>query len=408
MLTLEPAGRRPRRPGLPHRAVPARRPRDLERQLVRRPLHAHLQRPLPAAGGAARPAGGRRPRGRRLLLPLRPPRPRPLGRGGALGDALVRRRRRHPARRRPAHLRPRRRLRPRRAALPAGRPRRRSARSPPRRPAPSPARSPRAFLAGVVAASRRLASGGRPVSRRRRSAPPRARASASPSSPTSPSPSRASSPSPSPPTSRSRSGAAARCSSPAACATRSASCAGCSLGYLLAATADLAGAERAGRQRGPARRPLRRPGPGRGAARPPAAPRRPGLVPRPLCDGRQPLLAGDRQRQPDRPHRRRPLDHRAPTSTRRRSWLREHGGARRADRGAADREPLGGGLPGAELRPRPRLAAPARHHPRRHLLRRREPAHRPRLPRLAARQRDLATSPCPTRRSTTPRSPSGG
>ena len=77
---LEPAGRRPRRPGLPHRAVPARRPGDLERQLVRRPLHPHLQRPLPAAGGAARPAGGRRARGRRLLLPLRPPRPRPLGR----------------------------------------------------------------------------------------------------------------------------------------------------------------------------------------------------------------------------------------------------------------------------------------------------------------------------------------
>ena len=36
------------------------RPGDLERQLVRRPLHPHLQRPLPAAGRAARAAGGRR------------------------------------------------------------------------------------------------------------------------------------------------------------------------------------------------------------------------------------------------------------------------------------------------------------------------------------------------------------
>ena len=36
------------------------RPLDLERQLVRRPLHPHLQRPLPAARGAARSAAGRR------------------------------------------------------------------------------------------------------------------------------------------------------------------------------------------------------------------------------------------------------------------------------------------------------------------------------------------------------------
>ena len=54
---MGPTGRRPRRPGLPHRALPARRPLDLERQLVRRPLHAHLQRPLPAARLAARAAG---------------------------------------------------------------------------------------------------------------------------------------------------------------------------------------------------------------------------------------------------------------------------------------------------------------------------------------------------------------
>ena len=41
------------------------------------------------------------------------------GERGPLGDALVRRRRGDAARRRPAHLRPRRRLRPRLAALPA-------------------------------------------------------------------------------------------------------------------------------------------------------------------------------------------------------------------------------------------------------------------------------------------------
>ncbi len=42
--------------------------------------------------------------------------------------------------------------------------------------------------------------------------------------------------------------------------------------YVLAATVLCAGAEPAGRQRRPARRPLRRPGPGRGHARPPPAP----------------------------------------------------------------------------------------------------------------------------------------
>ena len=77
----------------------------------------------------------------------------------------------------------------------------------------------------------------------------------------------------------------------------------------------------------------------------------------------------------------------------------------RADRGALDRQPLGGRLPGARLRPRPRLAAPGRHHPRRHLLRRRR-AHRPHLQHAGCATTRSPTSPSPTRRSTTPRSPS--
>src|ERR1700712_4136294 len=89
-------------------------------RVVRRPLPPPLQRPLPAPGRAARAAAGRRHRRRLLLLPLRPPGPRPLGGRGALGDRLVRGRRRPPARPRPAHLRPRVRLRPLLAALPAG------------------------------------------------------------------------------------------------------------------------------------------------------------------------------------------------------------------------------------------------------------------------------------------------
>ena len=120
---LEPPGRRPRRPGLPHRAVPARRPGDLERQLVRAattrsPTASSSRRWRRCSGPQVVGSAG----GRRLLLPLRPPRPRPLGGGGALGDALVRRRGRDAARRRPADLRARGRLRPRRAALPAGGP----------------------------------------------------------------------------------------------------------------------------------------------------------------------------------------------------------------------------------------------------------------------------------------------
>ena len=152
------------------------------------------------------------PRGRRLLLPLRPPGPRPLGGGGALGDALVRGRRRHPARRRPADLRPRRRLRaggaalrcrsgrgrargPRRRGLPAGQPGRRRL----------PRRRRRRRRSGNAA------SAAQPRRDRRR----RRWRSSSPSPPTSPSPNRAASPSSSPPSSRSRSGARAPSSSSA-------------------------------------------------------------------------------------------------------------------------------------------------------------------------------------------------
>ncbi len=128
------------------------------------------------------------------------------------------------------------------------------------------------------------------------------------------------------------------------------------------------------------------------------------LVPRPL-HGRRPLLAGDRERQPDRPQRRRPLDLAQLLPARRRSWLREHGGGDGADRGAADRQPLGVGLPRHPLRAGTGLAAPAGHHPRGHLLRR-GPADRSRLRPLAAPERDLLRGPARRRRSTTPRSPS--
>ena len=131
------------------------------------------------------PAGGGGARGRLLLLPLRPPRPRPLGGGGALGDPLVRRRGGDAARRRPAHLRARGRLRPRLAALPADRPRPRSALPPPR-PARWPARSPPSSspASSSPARSSRAAASAAPRSRSPASRSP------SPSSPTSPSPSR--------------------------------------------------------------------------------------------------------------------------------------------------------------------------------------------------------------------------
>ena len=383
MLAWNPAGRRPRRPGLPHRTLRARRPRDLERQLVRRPLHAHLQLPLPTAGGAARAAGGRGALGDLLLLSLRPPRARPLGRGGALGDALVRGRRRHPARRRPAHLRPRGRLRARQPArhaggprldrhrgrrllrplqpgrrrLPGRRRRRRRARArPPRQPRrrlgrldrarPRPDPQPRLPRAGPVPLQLLLLHRDPPLVRLGPLHHPRP----------------------------------ARRGAPAALGAR-----------RLPARRDarLAGAQRDGRQRGPARRPLRRPGPGRGRARPPPARLR--LVPRPV-HGRRPLLAGDRQRQPDRPQRRRSLDRLGllrPVAR----WLRENGGGPGI---RVEVPPTANHWESAYLAPRrrarPRLAAPARHDPRQPLLRRRAP-HRRHLQLLAARQRDPLRRP---------------
>ena len=146
--------------------------------------------------------------GRRLLLPLRPPRPRPLGGGGALGDALVRRRRGHPARRRAAHLRPRRRLRAGGAALPAGGARRRrrcrrgrrlrARRARSRPPSSAGSCSPGSLERGRSASTASaIGAGG-------------ARRSASAVAPNLAFPEPASSPSSSPPSSRSRSGAAAR------------------------------------------------------------------------------------------------------------------------------------------------------------------------------------------------------
>ena len=75
-----PPRARPRGAHLPGRVLRAARPRDLERQLVRRPLHALLQRAVPAAGGAARPDLGRGAGGGRVRMAVRPPGARPLGR----------------------------------------------------------------------------------------------------------------------------------------------------------------------------------------------------------------------------------------------------------------------------------------------------------------------------------------
>ena len=198
-----------------------RRLRDLERQLVRRPLHAHLQRPLPAAGGAARPAGGRD--GSSVVS------------SSYLFDRLVRDRWGAEARWATlwfaagvvtlladgqltfalgvafglAALRC---LQPARGRLAIARRRGCALASP----------VAAVFLAGVVLAGADWSAAG--GSAAPRSASGRSR-SASPSSRTSPSPSPASSPSSSRPTSRSRSGALARSSSPRGRRARSASCA---------------------------------------------------------------------------------------------------------------------------------------------------------------------------------------
>ena len=150
---------------------------DLERQVVRRPPHARLQRAVPAAGagcsspqvaGAIAAVASRRA--------VRAARARPLRRRArALGRALVRRRRRHAAVHRPAAVRARRRLRPRRAARAAAPPHacwrscwRCCARSQPgRRPLP---RARGAGLRGRAARDR--ASGARACDRGRALVPP--------------------------------------------------------------------------------------------------------------------------------------------------------------------------------------------------------------------------------------------
>ena len=397
---LEPAGRRPRRPGLPHRALPARRPGDLERQLVRRPLHAHLQLPLPAAGGAARPAGGRDALGRRLLLPLRPPRPRPLGGGGALGDALVRRRRRHPARRRPAHLRARRRLRPRRAALPC-----------------------RSAAATLAVARRRglraLQPGRRRLPRRRRRSPGRWSGAAGSTAPRSASAALALGLDRRPQPRLPRTGPVPlrllllrrdpalvrrrRSSSPAACAARSGSCAGCSSATCsprplvwLAPNALGGNAVRLGALfGGPVLAAVllaRRPRPSRASAF---------LA---LVDGRRPLLAGDRQRHPDRPQRRRPLDRRLLLPARRALAARPRRPAARGSR--CRRPPTTGSRPTwrrSSSSPAAGCASSTPPATTSSTTKARSPTP-PTAPGCAATR--SPTSPCPTPRSTTPRSPS--
>ena len=259
---LEPAGRRPRRPGLPHRAVPARRPGDLERQLVRRPLHPHLQRPLPAAGGAARDrrwsagspssppptsstawsatAGERRRAGRRsgsrpASSPCSPTASSTFALGVAFGLASLR--------------------------CPADRPRHAGARSPPR-PAPWPARSPppsspasswpgrwsgasRVSRAALGAAGAGAGPRRRPQHRLPRTGPVPLRLLLLRRDPALV----RRRPLPHPRPARGAAAAPGRWS--ATCSPRP-------LIWLAP--------ERDGRQRGPPRRPLRRPGPGRGAA----------------------------------------------------------------------------------------------------------------------------------------------
>ena len=416
-----PTGRRSRRPGLPHRALPARRPGDLERLLVRRPLHAQLQRPVPARGGAARPAGGGDAVGGRLLLPLRPPRPRPLGDGGALGDALVRGRRRHPARRRPADLRPRRGASGWRRCARCRWGGRRWRSSPPR-----PARwRARSRAPSSPASSSPGPGNGASASTAPRSPPPRSRfvLTVAPNLAF-------------PEPGRFPFATSSFISIPLWCGAAlfltwrldgEARLRRVVLGYAVAATAVFLAPNALGGNAvrlgalfgGPllaavllSHRPLpvgapaaRPPRSARGLRRPARRPLGAALVlhrgPRHHLGG-QPLLAVHRQRHPGRPRGRRPLDLGLLLPARR-PLADGPRRPRHPDRGAADREPLGVGLPGAEVRARPRLAAPARHRPRRPLLRGRRP-HPAQLRPLAARQRDLLRRPARRARSTTPRS----
>ena len=396
---LEPAGRRPRRPGLPHRAVPARRPGDLERQLVRRPLHPHLQRPLPAAGLAARPAlvgtvavvassyffdrlvrdrWGEEARWATLwfaagVVTLLADGQLTFALGVAFGLAALRC------------------LQLRRAAAGARRGRGLRALQPGRRRLPR-----RRVCVGALRAAAAASTGSRSGSPRvalgltARPQPRLPRAGQFPFA------------------------FSSYIAIPLWCGAALYVTRGLGgeerqlrrvlIAYLLAATVILLVAERDGRQRGAPRRPLRRPGAGRGGAGPPARASRSGSCV--LVHGRRPLLAADRERQPDRPQRRRPLDHRGLLRPRRQLAARPRR-RRRAGRGAADREPLGVGLPGARTSSSPAAGCASSTPPATtsSTATRASSPTAPTAPGCATTR--SPTWPCPTRRSTTPRSPSG-
>ncbi len=341
--------------------------------------------------------------GRRLLLLLRPPRPRPLGRAAPAG----RRSGSPPAWSRCSPTASS----PSPSASPSGSPRcaacrpgrgklgarrRRGLRAlqPGRRGLPRRGRPGRGGWSGAGRSTgSRVGAGG-------------ARARPRSSCPTSPSPNRASSPSPSPPTSRSRSGAAAPSSSPAASASEERQLRWVLIGYVLAATLLLLAPNPLGGNAvrlgalfgGPVLAAVmlaRRPRLGAFSVAVLSLAMAGGLYWQVTASVSQIARSvGD------------PSTSRELLPARRRSWLRAHGGTGVR----VEVPPTANHWESAYLAPavraRPRLAAPARHHPRRHLLRRRQPADRRHLPRTGCATTRSPTSPCPTRRSTTPRSPS--
>ena len=182
-----PAHGRPRRAPLSRRPVRARGLHDLERQLVRRPPHAGVQRAVPAARALPDAAGRRRDRRGRGRRAVRAARPVAVRRAGEVGRALVRLRGRRHAVHRAAAVPVRRRRRARRAARAAAAAASRSRPcwpSPARWRARSPAsssRSPRSptrwSRARAAARCSRGSPSPRPCSCRRRS--PRAASSRS-------------------------------------------------------------------------------------------------------------------------------------------------------------------------------------------------------------------------------------
>ena len=90
LRTVEPTAARPRRAYVPRGLLRGPRLRDLEQQLVRRPLPPLLQRAVPAAGCAAHSGLGGRCRRCFERLAVRPPGARALGRRRRVGRTLVR------------------------------------------------------------------------------------------------------------------------------------------------------------------------------------------------------------------------------------------------------------------------------------------------------------------------------